>query len=148
MTNITVREERMNGHFVKYHIEGLPFPLVLHQFTGADGDEADPHDHPFPVTSFILHGGYTEQQFRLTSPDPGYPIEKDRPEGTAHRVEAGDVHRITRLHGHETWTAIIPGQHERTPGFYKFCGPEIRHSYHFEQDEEGRNWSPWPRQEF
>lgn len=62
---LTFREERMNGHFTKYHVEGLPFPLVLHHFTAADGPDADFHDHPFGFMSFIFRGGYREEMLGM-----------------------------------------------------------------------------------
>lgn len=111
-----LRIERMNDHFVKLH---LGDGRVAHWFTGADGPDADPHDHPWSFTSTVLEGGYVEQVFDLTRPgDPPQEIER-RPGDTFHN-EAGTIHRIIRLLERECWTVIRPGPWERKPGFYRF----------------------------
>ena len=115
MTNV-VREERMNDHFLKQHLDD---GRVRHIFTAADGPDAEPHDHPWGFTSTIEEGGYVEHVFDLTRPhDP--PQEITRRPGDTFRNEAGTIHRIIRLLAPECVTVIEPGPHERKPGFYQF----------------------------
>jgi hypothetical protein len=140
---VTIRQEVMGPHFTKYHIEGLPVPTVLHHITQAE-PEADPHDHPWGFTSFVIAGGYVEEVFQprgLRSSEwlrvvdgKGYLVE--RQQGQVFRVNASRVHRIVRLLGPESWTLILPGPPERKPGFYRW-------------DENGQPlYRPWDRGDF
>lgn len=113
---ITVDEERMAEFFCKYHLRGLPVGAVLHHFGSADAPDAPPHDHPWPFRSFIVSGGYVERVFQL---DGSSELVHRKP-GDSFQIEASHIHRIEELPEGECWTLIIPGQHERTSGFYEF----------------------------
>ena len=117
-----LRIERMSPSFTKLH---LGDGRVVHRFSAADGPDADFHDHPWGFASRIIEGGYVEQVLDLSS--PGQPIEIERHPGDEFRNEAGTVHRIVRLLAPECWTVITPGEHERTPGFYRVQGGQVLH---------------------
>lgn len=118
---IALRTERMSDFFTKYHIDGLPFAAVLHHFTAPD--TGDPHDHPFGFRSIVLSGGYVEAVYLPN----GDVFTCRREAGHSFEIEASHVHRIIDLPEGECWTLIIPGQHERTPGFYRFENGKVLH---------------------
>lgn len=115
--DLKFRQEIMSPVFEKQHIEGLPFPAVLHHFT--DIDRGDPHDHPFAFTSHILHGWYREDLFYLDQDTYGFETEK-RSAGSSHRVKANTIHRITALSPGGCYTLITPEKWEKEPNFYRF----------------------------
>ena len=124
MANV-IREERMNDHFLKLHLDD---GRVRHIFTAADGPNAEPHDHPWGFTSTIEEGGYVEQVFDLSRPHEP-PQEITRCPGDTFRNEAGTIHRIIRLLAHECVTVIKPEPHERKPGFYRFEADGVFHRF-------------------
>ena len=100
--NPSLRIEEMSPAFTKIHIDGLPFAMVAHRFTGPDHGPF--HDHPYPFQSHILWGGYEEEILDVRTGDV---TRVERHPGTSHRVEASHVHRITRLLDGECWTSIV-----------------------------------------
>jgi len=60
--NLTIRHEKMSDLFDKYHIEGLPFPAVIHHFKGPEPEDSQPHDHPGDMDVKVLHGWYAEKR--------------------------------------------------------------------------------------
>ena len=120
----------MSSVMTKFHLDGLPFGAVLHRFTGPD--LGDPHDHPWPFRSFILSGGYVEAVYSLKY---GYEGTRTHPVGASFFVPASHIHRIIHLIDDECWTLILPGEPERTPGFYRWVNGEPQHRF----------WDqPWP----
>ena len=128
----TMRHERMSAEFEKFHLSGLPFDAVLHHFTGPD--RGDFHDHPWPFTTFILSGGYTERIAWQDPCDVWRQRSVRREAGTGHPVAAGLIHRVTDLPTGECWTLVLPGRWERVPGFYKFDEAGAWHRLHNEPD--------------
>lgn len=125
-----IRSERMSDTFMKYHIDGLPFPMVLHHFTAPD--HGDPHDHPWAFVSTILRGGYTEEIFDL---DTGKSRTESRLPGQSFMIEAEHVHRIVRLHLDECWTAVLPlPGPTRTSGFYRFQQKAVLYRFWHQQE--------------
>ncbi|NGP19310.1 cupin domain-containing protein [Devosia aurantiaca] len=118
-----LREERMADHFVKHHVEGLPAAAVFHQFNQAD--YGDPHDHPWPFTSFVISGGYMEQVFQLD----GSSEMILREPGQSFQIAANHIHRIVDLPLGQCTTIILPGLHERKSGFYQFRDRRAWHRY-------------------
>lgn len=118
--NLTFRHEQMSDLFDKYHIEGLPFPAVIHHFKGPEPLDAQPHDHPFDFDSFIMSGGYTERQYFFDKAGNATPLEILRFPGTAHSVGAETVHLITDVPDEGCFTLMLPGEKVREPGFWKF----------------------------
>lgn len=110
----TVREERMGGHFVKYHLDGLPAYAVLHRFTAPD--HGDPHDHPFDADSLIISGGYLEEVYEL---DGTMTVHHRKPGDRVHNA-AGKIHRIIELPEGDCLTLFTPGPHVQKSGFYQF----------------------------
>lgn len=126
MTN--VREERMGGHFVKYHLDDLPPYAVLHRFTAPD--HGDPHDHPFSADSLIISGGYIEEVYSL---DGTMTVEHRKPGETVH-VAADKIHRIIELPEGDCLTLFVPGPHERKSGFYRWEDGKAMHRFHDQSD--------------
>lgn len=125
----TVRIERMNDHFTKYHLGG---GRVLHHFTAAH--DHDYHDHPFPFRSTILHGGYREELAEAL-PDGTLAVALiERPPGTSHEVAAGTIHKLVGLLASDCWTLIQVGEKEREPGFYRADEAGVWHRHWHEQD--------------
>lgn len=114
----------ISPHFTKLNLHGTG--LSVHRFTGADGPDSDPHDHPFGMDIEILRGGYVEQVFDLARPhDP--PQEIERREGDKFRNESGTIHRILWLTAPETWTVLRLGPVEREWGSYQFRPDGVWH---------------------
>lgn len=125
MTHLHIREERMSGAFLKFHMEGpWPFHPVMHRFDAPD--RGDPHDHPWTFRSIILHGGYVEEVFDLAT---GASRLVHRYPGDSFIAEAAHVHRIVELMDGECWTLILPHAAERKPGFYQFRDDGIYHRF-------------------
>jgi hypothetical protein len=118
-----VREERMGGHFIKYHLDGLPPYAVLHKFTAPD--LGDPHDHPFSADSLIVSGGYVEEVYQID----GSKTVHHRAPGETVRIEASKIHRIIELPEGECLTLFVPGPHQRKSGFYQFREDGTYHRY-------------------
>lgn len=108
--------------------------IFLHRILQADGDR-DPHNHPFTwCITIVLWGGYTEE--RIDSPFLWNPRRRSRRlypfwmnpfrcfnilssksiQGVT-IPRAKDFHRITKLHGRQTWTLVLAGKKLREWGF-------------------------------
>lgn len=115
---ITIAEERMSDEFVKSHLQGLPFDIVIHHFTAKD--TGSPHCHPFGFTTHILQGGYVERVYTVET-DGSWTSELFyRKAGTVHSVEATHIHEITELPEGECYTLIMPKEKVREWMFWKF----------------------------
>lgn len=111
---IHIRHERMSDAFEKFHILGLPFPMVLHHFS--EPDLYHPHDHPWGFRSTILQGGYVEEIFNKQ----GESVRVTRNVGDSFEIPAEHIHRIPELLTGDCWTQVIPGPDERTSRFWDF----------------------------
>jgi hypothetical protein len=118
-----LNHEPMSPVFDKWHLDGAPFPAVLHRFS--EPDMGPPHDHPWSFRSIVLHGGYVEQVFQLDGTSELVRHEV----GDSFHIPAGHIHRIVELPAGECWTLILPGQHERKSGFYDFRPDGTYHRY-------------------
>ncbi len=119
-----IRIERMNQNFTKYHLGG---GRVLHHFTAAS-DELF-HDHPWPFRSTILSGGYVEIVAQPTDDGRLTLTTVQRLPGTTHDVQAGTIHKLTKLLKQDCWTMIEPGKPERMSGFYKADEAGVWHRF-------------------
>ncbi len=119
-----IRIERMNQHFTKYHLGG---GRVLHHFTAAN--DALFHDHPWPFRSTILSGGYVEIVAQPTDDGRFTLTTVQRLPGTTHDVQAGTIHKLTKLLKQDCWTMIEPGKAERMSGFYKADEAGVWHRF-------------------
>ena len=117
--SITVRKEKMNAVFMKYHLKGLPFDAVIHHFSEKDNNEHI-HDHPFSFTSHILKGSYVERIYEISEDGTYTSSIHRREEGSSHFVPASTIHEITELPEGECFTLIRPGQWEKETFFYRF----------------------------
>lgn len=121
---ITLRTEKMAEFFTKYHIEGLPLDAVLHEFSAADTGE--PHDHPWPFTSYVVSGWYRETVYWRSESRDGIFRNREatytRNENDCFDVPFERVHRITEISPGGVVTLIkpLPIEKPRTPGFYQF----------------------------
>ena len=122
---IEIIEEKMGKHFVKHHLEGLPFNAVIHHFSCLDNNI---HDHPFGFTSHILSGGYVEKVFHVGAEGNWRTELITRLPGTVHRIKADHIHQIVELLAGECYTLIIPEPKIRESRFWKFdeSGSESR----------------------
>lgn len=118
---MNIREEQMSEFFTKYHIEGLPFPAVLHKFTAPD--EGDPHDHPFSFTTHIIKGGYFEEVYYLdfTKRTIFHGVKIN----STYHVNYDRIHKIIELPYGETWSLIMPEAWVKQPCFYRFENNKI-----------------------
>ena len=117
--NLTLRQEIMSDFFEKQHIEGLPFPAVIHHFT--DIDRGDPHDHPFGFTSHVLFGAYKEEIFNIEPDGTCYRTSiKTRTAGSSHVVYPNTVHKIIGISKEGCYTLITPEEWVQEPAFYQF----------------------------
>jgi hypothetical protein len=98
--------------------EGGLFLHVIHQ---SDNDR-DPHDHPWDFKSFILVGGYDDEQWEWFTNFQGWGArvfegyERVKPLTKVER-KAEHIHRV-RLYGERTaWTLVWTGAKRRSWGF-------------------------------
>lgn len=103
----------------------------LHHFLRDDPD--DLHDHPWPNTSIILHGGYWEDVAEVPKGGDGRTrITRShwRPPGSIISRTASDAHRIRLNGGVEAWSIFLTGEKVREEwGFHR--GPGLI------------EWIPW-----
>lgn len=133
---VSTLHEAMGPHFDKWHINGLPFPLVLHRFTAPD--HGDPHDHPWGFRSVIERGSYVEEEFdRFT----GRAVVIKRCQGDSFFVPMMRIHRIVDLPQGECWTTIRPdvGGPTQKSGFWRFEDGKVWHR-HWDSPDWRRNF--------
>lgn len=134
---ITIREERMADHLMKWHIDGLPFPSVIHRIGIDDNGEywGDGHDHPWCFTSFIMHGSYTEQVYGRN----GRAFHRLRDQGSTARLGLDHIHRVVNATA-DCYTLITPHPELGTqkPGFYRWVDGVKQHRFWDEQE-----FRPW-----
>jgi hypothetical protein len=81
-----------------------PFSLYLHRFMLPDQDTAT-HSHPWSfAVSLVLAGGYTEE--RLVAGVERLVTRHVRP-GRFNFITGRTFHRVSQLHGPETWSVIL-----------------------------------------
>lgn len=139
-----IRVEEMNDHFTKLHLIGFSTPMVLHEFTAADGPASDFHDHPFAAHIQILDGGYVEEVLIPEHPEWA-PERVVRRAGDEFVNGAGTVHRIVELLDGPVLTLFRPLAHERDSGFYRIHEGRTLHRYWFEGRDNPDLWYSWPR---
>lgn len=95
------------------------FGVYLHWIYLPDRDR-DSHDHPWPFTSTVLRGGYTEEIF---APRARYLPTRTvfRAPRTTHRMRVDQAHRITTVLP-RTVTLVVTGRRSRTWGFWTTDG--------------------------
>jgi len=97
--------------------------LYLHRFRLPDQDTAL-HNHPWPrAVSLVLAGGYTEERLLGTMSDElggtGSVIGQRRLRpGHLNIIRERDYHRVSELHGNETWTLFAAWPRTRSWGFW------------------------------
>lgn len=123
MAELSLRHERMNDVFEKWHIEGLPFAAAFHHFTGLENE--GPHSHPWAFRSEILSGSYVEHVYQI---DGSYE-EVHRKPGDVFANGADHIHKLVSLPEGECWTLIIPGPAENKSGFYRFEDGKAFHRF-------------------
>ena len=125
----SIRIKVMSPAFYKIY---LGDGRALHHFTAGDeGDEY--HDHPWNFTTELLHGGYAEDV--VVSLDPFTVLEQRRLPSIWYSVDAGHIHRITRLLADDCWTLVTAGPVEREVRFYR----------HRKDGVQSRRWDEaWP----
>lgn len=94
------------------------FGIYLHRIQRPDGDRYL-HDHPWPFTSFILKGGYSEdwlspELLRRSPTVQGRPRtwgqHRTHMAGSVTRVRRGEYHSIRHLYRVPTWTLVFVGR--------------------------------------
>lgn len=111
LTPAETREEREE----KVRPQGFQevYGIYLHRFLKPDEDAAL-HSHPWKWgLSIILVGGYTEECIRS-----GRIITRRLRPGRMNFFGTESFHRITELHGQETWSLFIAGPKAASWGFW------------------------------
>ncbi len=97
-----------------------PYNLYLHEVFRSDDDD-DPHDHPWVWYTFIVFGGYVDEQWEV--PADGSPrricgYEVMRP-GTGARRAPGHLHRLRLFPWRKkpSWTLVFIGPRKQDWGF-------------------------------
>lgn len=111
-------QEIMSAEFVKWHIRGLPFNAVVHEFS--EKDKGDAHDHPFDFISTILHGYYIEEIYHLRRNGKWTTTKKKRKCGDTFRVKATHIHQIVEMSEGGCYSLILPGKGKREWRFWSF----------------------------
>ena len=100
------------------------FAIYIHWIYRADADRQC-HDHPWAFTSFVLKGGYEEEQYHRTGETTFRPVR------FLNLAPYGKIHRINRLFSTPTITLMFVGRRRDTWGFYN-------------KTSEGYEWIEWP----
>lgn len=102
------------------------FGVYLHWIYLPDRDR-DLHDHPWPFTSVVLRGGYTEEvmQPRVYK---SVSVKKTHGRFSAHVMHLDQAHQITRIES-GTVTLVLVGKRSRTWGFWTGDGFVPWHDY-------------------
>lgn len=112
-------------YLVRLRIIDTPwFGVYLHDIREPDHDY-DPHDHPWPFTSIILWGGYTERVYDLYHrfPDPEKSMCSERGADltwglfSRHKMGQWSAHRITSVKPHSV-SLILRGKRNGSWGFH------------------------------
>lgn len=141
---MNIVQERMNGYFVKHHLQGLSRALVLHEFEVENfHPDPFPHDHPFGAHIEVIEGGYVEEVYDLAHPEQP-PERYVRSHGERFYNSADKVHRIVELHG-TTVTLFAPYPHSKTSGEYLFRDGRVYHRFWMEAREKPDTFYSWPR---
>lgn len=99
----------------------------LHKFLLPDLDRAL-HNHPWKWSfSLVLAGGYTEQRLAR---DGRIVTRRLRP-GMVNILGPKSFHRVTELHGAETWTLFVAGPKFKDWGFLDKARGFISHRARF-----------------
>ena len=108
----------LERYYIRHGSDSSWLPgIYLHKFVSSDEDP-ELHNHPWGTSvSFILSGGYTEEQ-RLKLAPSTYTVEfnKFRP-GFMNIVRRDDFHRI-ELDENPTWTMFFSGDRQQDWGFW------------------------------
>jgi len=96
--------------------EWFPFNIFVHKFLKSDTE--DVHDHPWPVLTVILRGGYWEwtPQFDEKGQKAGEIARWCGP-GSFRWARAHQYHRVELDPDVECWTLFCPGPKQRDWGF-------------------------------
>ena len=121
---LNFHEERMSDAMVKYHIEGLERPAVIHRFTSPDFGPH--HDHPWPFYSFVISGGYVEEVFDLEDGDTHLVR---RSVGQSFYIPETHIHRIVELPNGICETIILPFETKQKSGFWEFRDDGTYHRF-------------------
>jgi hypothetical protein len=99
----------------------------LHRMYRPDADRAL-HNHPWRwAVAIVLAGGYTEERLK-----GGKVITRRMRPGRFNFLGPQSFHRITELHGKETWTLFIAGQRVSDWGFMDPERGLVPHKEYFE----------------
>lgn len=100
------------------------YGLYLHRFMRPDDDE-HLHSHPWDyAVSLVLAGGYTEERFPETcsvcdNPKDGkHRVRRVIRPGRLNILRGEAFHRVSELHGRETWTLFFVGPKRASWGFF------------------------------
>lgn len=93
--------------------------IYLHHFIKGDNDP-DPHSHPWPFTTLVLSGGYTDERWKIDDTTGCAVIEGHetcRP-GRLYSRKAHHIHRVLLPPGKKGWTLVFRGKRICDWGFY------------------------------
>lgn len=108
--------------------------VLLHRFHLSDRDR-ELHDHPWPFTSVVLAGGYSEE-----TPEG----VKWHPPGSILRRPAEWRHRVILPEGRKAWSLVFTGPRCRVWGFWTDRGwvDWVTFGKGLQCDENGRSVTP------
>lgn len=116
-------------YLIRYSIFSCRFfAIKVHHILVSD--DACLHSHPWPFISFILRGGYTEQQFAITPPKEytAWRINHRRKVAKWYGVgsllyrHANSIHRLILPYGKTAWTLVITFRKIQSWGFFTPAG--------------------------
>lgn len=114
------------NHMTRLRIVQTPwFAVYLHRFDGPD-PRPTLHDHPWPFASFVLKGSYREH----TPVHPGTTVTRERRVRRLNVKRATDLHYISVIERHPTWTLMIVGRRRREWGYVEDDGTWTQFDLH------------------
>lgn len=134
--NISVRTERMSDIFTKYHVEGMPVGLVIHEFSAPEPLDADSHDHPGDFINWVISGWYKQRHWFWSKIFKEWRyVDKMVYPDQLYLVNAETIHQIIEIAPEGCITVTKWDASRRKPCFWRF-------------DESGAKFREWDQTEF
>lgn len=96
------------------------FGILWHQIFLRDSDR-DPHDHPWPFTSFVVRGGYREKIFPNPDATLAHAVTREWKRFSWHAIDTTAAHQIIDVVP-GTITLLLTGRRSREWGFWTSSG--------------------------
>lgn len=128
-----MNHEEMHPGFHKFHLNmygemGWPIRPVIHVLSVPDFGY--PHSHQSKMEIFILHGGYTAEEYSLMS-DNGWVMRRAQyRKGMYYVIQPSLIHKIVEIHDGPCITVSIAGPNVKEQLFWRDNGGKLESYTH------------------